>query len=859
VSERPLALLRVATRPFESLRDFEGEASASLGREVLGLEEEIERRASRLLGVLHGLAGDRVGEGDAEGARIRLAILGLKRDIHNGRLPREADLARARVRIPPAVATEIEEYVASRARKDAIEPSWRQAVDADVTRARETLAKAIADPLVAEGLWLASRSLLAGLERLSGTEPATWGHKERHLAGKAAAYLARFCTKTSPNGLFCATALAKTVDGALAVDGSPTIATTDLLLNVSEARKVAACLAIDPSVESAIEPRPNPTLREADGAWTYWKPATMREPEDDEVLSRVKDHDVLRAFLEEAGGAGSSVGALLDTVSRRCGVARADLAEFYRQLVDRGILIAEIETAYNARRPLADLAAACRAAGCAPAWLPAVESVEAAVDALPGLALRERMAAIERIGQVLESLPHNRPLKHDELVRVDAASALRVRLPFSIVEEVRELVRPYVRLFTAMYPERMHRSALASRFLSRFPSDCDVGLLDVYHGVFESEDKQRPVAFPDPGRVAVRGSGTREASEALARARDGFARLASAAAPGEEVAVTDDEIAAIVGGFPEPRWSCGVLFQIEAEGAGQIARGEFRLVLSALFQGTGLALARFSHLLGLGAVGDENPVVRELRRGWSCLERPGAILAELTYNHNFRTANAGLRPSIFEHEIELPGEKASPGAKVIPLRDLTVRWDSPEQRFLLRWTHTGDEVIPVINSGVNPVGVIAFLIQIGQQGLQPLGYFPGFEARGIGRWPRIVCGRMVLFRERWSFGPGEWPSPERSARGSDHADGLLRVARWRKRHGIPRHVFVHSSTDPKPRYVDLESPVFVEMLLRSASAPGDLQVTEMLPGPDGMWIADDRGRYASEFLVHLQGPRLGVE
>ncbi len=854
MSEHPLALLRVATRPFESLRDLEGRGCAPLARDILELEGEIALRASRLEGVLHGLAGEPVPDGGAQRTRARLAILALRRDIHNGRVPRATDLARARERIPPDVAAEIEAQADSLARKDSLVASWRRAVDEDVSRARRALATSTSDPLVAEGVWLASRSLLESLSRLSDVEPARWGHKERHVAGKAAAYLARFCTKTSPNGLFCATALARTVDGDLVVEGSPAIERTDVVLNVAEARKVASCLAIDPSVEPAIVPRPNPTLREGEGGWTYWRPASMRDLEDDEVRARVKDHAVLRAFLEEARAGAWNVGALLDAVSRRCGVPPAGLEGFYRQLVDRGILIAEIEIPYNARRPLRALATACRAGGCAPEWLPIVESVEAQVDALPDLAVGPRREAVGRIGRILESLPHNRPLKQDELVRVDAASALGIRLPASIVDEVRTLVRPYVRLFTAMYPERIHRSALASRFLSIFPADSDVGLLEVYHGVFEPEDKQRPVAFPDPGRVAVKGIGTREAASALARARDWLGRLAEAAAPGEPIEVTDDQVAAVVGDFPEPRWSCGVLFQIGAADAGRISLGDYRLVLSALFQGTGLALARFSHLLGSGAEGDANPVVRELRRGWSCLDRPGVVLAEMTYNHNYRTANAGLRPSIFAHEIELPGEKASPGAKVIPLRELSVRWDSSAERFLLRWTRTGDEVVPVINSGVNPVGVIAFLVQIGQQGLQPLGYFPGFEIKHVVHWPRIVCGRMVLFRERWSFRPGEWPSPPRSARGPDVADALLEVARWRGHHGIPRHVFVHSAADPKPRYADLDSPVFVETLLHAAGESGDLQVTEMLPGPDDLWVTDGRGHYASEFLVHLQGP-----
>jgi hypothetical protein len=445
------------------------------------------------------------------------------------------------------------------------------------------------------------------------------------------------------------------------------------------------------------------------------------------------------------------------------------------------------------------------------------------------------------------------------MYRLDAASSLRIRLPASVAEELRAGLRPYVRLFAAMYPERIHRSTLAARFLELFPPDRDVNLLDVYHGVFEPQDKVRPVAFPDPGRIASRGSGTEEAGEAFRKARELFAELARGSGPGEEIEVPEERLRSAVGDRPEPRWSCGVLFQVAARSVDSFARGDYRIVVSAIFQGAGLALARFAHLLGKDTPLHENPVVRELRRGWSCLGREGAIVAELTYNHNFRTANAGLRPSLFPHEIELPGERASPGAEGIPLRDLVVRWDTGAGRFVLRRSKTGVEVIPVITSGVNPVGIISFLIQVGQQGLQPLGYFPGFDVPGVTRWPRFVCGRTVLFRERWAFGPGEWPRPVASRRKASEAHAFLEIARWRSRQGIPRHVFVHSSVDPKPRYVDLESPVFVDLLERSASgatpAALDLHVTEMLPAPDGLWIEGDSGRYAAEFLVHLEGPR----
>ncbi len=425
-----------------------------------------------------------------------------------------------------------------------------------------------------------------------------------------------------------------------------------------------------------------------------------------------------------------------------------ELAPFFEKLVGTGILIAEIEPPYNARRPLAFLAEAMRSAGCDAPWLPEIEAVEREVAALPGLAPEERIAAMDRLEERIAPLPRVHPLKGDELFRVDTASGVEVTLPERVRADLEIPLRRCARLFAGLYPELAFREAWARRFLSRHPADTDVPLLDLYHGLFEPEAQdQRPDAFPPAP------PGATEAGAVFARTRDFFA--ARARMNQEEVEISEADWDVLLDGLPpEPVWSAGALFQIAARSPEEITAGRYRMVLNALF-GAGIALARFAHLHG-GADPD-NPVSREVLRSWQPLEREGAVLAEVTYNHLGRSANAGLRPSLFRHEIELPGMRASPGAEVIHLREMTVRWDSGAGRFVLRREADGVEVVPVISSGVSPEGFISFLVEIGRQGLQPLSWFPGFDVPGIFRWPRFASGRLVLFRRRWIVSPGEIP------------------------------------------------------------------------------------------------------
>lgn len=790
-----LLLVRTPALAFDVLEGLRGSEASRLAKRAIEADLALEAVASRLEGAWFAEAGPPEAATTPEQVALRNALLDRRRRVHR-RKPlapdEDADYARAHG-----------EETRSRA---AFELAW----SLDLERGREEVVRLAGTPPMPLALRLVGKSLHAAVEKLGAKRT----HGDRHRTAKIAAYLVRAATKTSPTGMFCATAVATADGDRVDVSGTPEIARVDALLSVAEARKVAAILARDPAIAAAIVPRLEPTLeREAD-AWTFWRAATPRDPEDVEVRSRVRAGDAVDVVLALVAEGGRALPEVVAEAARRLGVEVEEAAEFLDALVEAGAVVAEVGIPYAERRPLAYVLARARDAGIEPPWGTSVDALESKVAAVEIDAVVESLAAMPRV----------RPIAADEAVRIDAASGLVVKLPSAWIDAIRRDLRPYVRLFAAMYPERTYIDAAASRFLAKFPADVDVRALDAYHGVFEPGEARRPSAFPEPTGADV-----------VRRVREFFAETALRD-PSNPIELDDRGVDALVGPGDEPPWSCGVLFQVAGrEGA--------RFVLSSLYQGSGLALARFAHLHG-------HAVVDELRRAHAHLERDGTIVAEITYNHGGRTANAGLRPSLFDHEIELPGETATPGRTVLPLRELLVRWDSTTRRFVLRRERDGRKVVPVVNSGVNPTGIVSFLVDIGRQGEQPLGLFPGFDDPRVVAWPRVTSGSLTLLRRRWVLRPDAWPAGSGAA-------FFLGVQRLRERWALPRWVFASTPEDPKPRAFDFESPLLVEILERTLApardaAPSSLHVAEMDPGPDDLWIEGPGGRYASEFLVQLE-------
>ncbi|NKI45262.1 lantibiotic dehydratase [Streptomyces physcomitrii] len=115
--------------------------------------------------------------------------------------------------------------------------------------------------------------------------------------------------------------------------------------------------------------------------------------------------------------------------------------------------------------------------------------------------------------------------------------------------------------------------------------------------------------------------------------------------------------------------------------------------------------------------------------------------------------------------------------------------------------------------------------------------------------PRITVDRMILARETWQLPVAEVDFADEKT----EAARFVRARRWQRRHDLPRFVFVVSPTEPRPFYVDFDSPVYLTILAKAArrlarkDPAARLKISEMLPTPEQAWLTDDHGhRYTSE-------------
>jgi hypothetical protein len=117
--------------------------------------------------------------------------------------------------------------------------------------------------------------------------------------------------------------------------------------------------------------------------------------------------------------------------------------------------------------------------------------------------------------------------------------------------------------------------------------------------------------------------------------------------------------------------------------------------------------------------------------------------------------------------------------------------------------------------------------------------------------PRVTVDGVVFSREQWRLGSEDIP-----AGAGAWQDCFIAIRGWARRLGLPRHLMVKLPEEPKPLYLDLMSPLYVDIFCRKARDAGQVILTEMLPSVDELWLVDGEGRrYTSELRFAAVDPK----
>jgi hypothetical protein len=123
-----------------------------------------------------------------------------------------------------------------------------------------------------------------------------------------------------------------------------------------------------------------------------------------------------------------------------------------------------------------------------------------------------------------------------------------------------------------------------------------------------------------------------------------------------------------------------------------------------------------------------------------------------------------------------------------------------------------------------------------------------FPVGPAGPGPRRLVGGVVVRRASWVATPPALPRDRFRA-------GVRTAFRdWLRHLGAPDRLFVGVEGEVKPVFVDASSDLSLDVLLSMLNG-GPIRMSEMLPGPDDLWLSDSCGaRYTSEIRFTMTDP-----
>ena len=771
----PYALVRVAAlahpRPVAS--DFRAGLNA-----VVAAEARITATAPDLADALHDSAGGH------SPAFHREVVLPLRRDVHNGRVPRAKALGTLPVRVPLLA----EWLAAHEERARAVEvvlTAWPR----DLAASRAWLAEVCASDALRRASVLTGPDLLHGLDRTARGrgEP---DRKARKAEPTVLRYALRATSKTSPLSWYTHVGWGVWGQGPWPAAEPVSHAAVHRLL---VARVVDA-------LGARLPHRLAPGLRDRDGRLVFrrdarvegvGRAAVVREEEVDIAATRPLRFVV--GLVREAGPEGLAPDRVVAALAAKVAEPQAARA-FVARTLELGLLVP-----VSPIDPQDPDAMGSLASWLAPSDADTAGRLTALATTTAGFATADpptRVAVLARLSEGWRDLGERLDADLTGVTPVveDVVLPDPVPVPPGAVPALTRLTP----LLVAFDQHVLLRRLIRSRFVARFGVGGVATLADASASLSLAwQESMSADAVDDPDVRAV----VELRDELAGQVHDGV--------------VTDEVLARAADLLPA--WatrrpgSYGFFAQPTHDG---------RLVVNRVYAGFGKFTSRFLDLLP----GARDAVTRQ-------------VLRHTTDPVQFRPVqgfNANLHPLLGAREVGEDARWADLAAD-----ELDVRHDPVTDE--VRVTHRGAPLDVLYLGFLIPPALpdrqVALYSDLAcgwvdLDRLRAATTDAGVTARG-----RLTYGDVVLARRSWDF-------TEPPAVGAEE-QSALDVARLRARHGLPEHVFVGPDQGPvsadayrraltagKPQYADLGDPLHLRCLPRLlARFPDGVRLTEALPVP----------------------------
>ena len=273
---------------------------------------------------------------------------------------------------------------------------------------------------------------------------------------------------------------------------------------------------------------------------------------------------------------------------------------------------------------------------------------------------------------------------------------------------------------------------------------------------------------------------------------------------------------------PRPGWASARHHSpdiiIAATSADAMAAGDLHYVLGEIHVATNTV----AHQIFMNMYGDQAQVV-----GWTARDLPRPRVAPVIPRANVNRTNDVPRRA-FDFDLETGSARSSlPRTNVLPVGELVVQEVDGKVSVCARDHH------------FDLIDFFDHYLQV-----ESITHFNLLPA--LAHTPRITIDKLVVSRERWTFAPTDLPF----AHLKDAAERYIEMRRWARAHALPRLVFYKVPEEPKPCFLDLDSPSFVDLFLKLVRKATKVHISEMLPVIDDCWLTDAEGhRYTSELRI----------